>query len=115
MVGGRKADHEESASERGYDAKWTRLSVAQRRKHPFCRFCEQEGRETVIAEDVDHIIPLEDGGARLDPANLQSLCKRHHYGLKARLQDYARRMGLIEQLPDWCADPTMRPDLTKRG
>jgi len=27
---------------------------------------------------ADHIIEIKDGGARLDPANGQSLCGKHH-------------------------------------
>jgi 5-methylcytosine-specific restriction endonuclease McrA len=27
---------------------------------------------------VDHIIPIEAGGAKLDPDNLQTVCKRCH-------------------------------------
>jgi 5-methylcytosine-specific restriction endonuclease McrA len=30
------------------------------------------------ASAVDHIVPIGEGGADLDPDNLQSLCKRHH-------------------------------------
>lgn len=30
---------------------------------------------TVAATDVDHIVPLADGGAPYDPANLRAACK----------------------------------------
>jgi len=37
------------------------------------------------AVDVDHIIPHKgDDALRLDPANLQSLCKWHHRSKTAR-------------------------------
>jgi 5-methylcytosine-specific restriction endonuclease McrA len=113
MVGGRSSNQESSTS-RGYDYRWGKLSLDFRRKNPFCKFCEQEGFEASPADDVDHIIPIEDGGARLDPANLQALCKRHHYGRKERLQLYARKHDLISELPMWCSDPSTRPDMTKR-
>ena len=113
-VGGRRPEHEKSGSERGYGAKWERFSQNYRRKHPFCRFCEQDGFECVPAECVDHIIPISDGGARFDPENCQSLCNKHHYGTKERMQVYARKMGMVDQLPRWCADPNLRPDFTKR-
>lgn len=99
-----------------YDAKWDRLSVAFRRKNPFCRFCEQEGRDTIPADDVDHIVPLRAPfkGAKYDRSNLQPLCRRHHYGLKAKLEHYAERTGRIDELPTWCSDPASRPDMTRR-
>ena len=34
--------------------------------------------------EVDHIVPLEDGGAMFDEANLQGLCKSHHSSKTAR-------------------------------
>lgn len=32
----------------------------------------------MAAQEVDHIIPISKGGARLDHSNLQSLCKSCH-------------------------------------
>lgn len=46
---------------------------------PLCRMCAAEGK-LVSATEVDHIQPLAQGGAQFDPANLQSLCRRHHAG-----------------------------------
>jgi hypothetical protein len=94
---------------RGLDTKWDRLSVAFRRKNPFCRFCEQEGRDA-LAEVVDHMIPRD---ARPDLTyewgNLQSLCKLHHDGLKQRMEMHARKIGAVDDLPDWCRYPELRP------
>lgn len=44
---------------------------------PLCRMCSQAGRVT-SAVLVDHIQPINDGGAVLDDGNLQSLCRRCH-------------------------------------
>ena len=44
---------------------------------PLCRECSRLGKLTPAAE-VDHIVRISDGGARLDDANLQSLCKSCH-------------------------------------
>ena len=44
------------------------------------------------ATEVDHILPLEDGGAVYDEANLQPLCKPHHSRKTAR--DKANRQRL---------------------
>ena len=61
-----------SAARRGYDAEWRETREAYLAEHPFCVVC---GRP---AEVVDHIIPIADGGARLDWSNLQALCATHH-------------------------------------
>lgn len=45
-------------------------------EHPLCVHCEQAGWITAAAE-VDHIIPLHEGGAD-DESNLQSLCQPCH-------------------------------------
>lgn len=39
---------------------------------PLCRMCGK------LADLVDHITPILDGGAVLDDNNLQSLCKACH-------------------------------------
>ncbi len=45
---------------------------------PLCRRCQQEGR-VAEADEVDHIVPVKLAPhLRLDPSNLQSLCKPHH-------------------------------------
>lgn len=97
-----------SPRERGYSAAWDRLSTRWRREHPFCAFCEQEGRIR-FCDVVDHIIPVADGGPLLDRCNLQSLCNSHHNGLKRQLEERAREIGRLAELPLWCADPASRP------
>lgn len=67
-----------------YNSKaWKKVRRAQFDHEPLCRECRKQGR-LVPAEDVDHIIQLEDGGAPLDPENLQSLCHSHHSEKTAR-------------------------------
>lgn len=56
--------------------------------HPLCAHCERSGRVT-LAEEVDHIVPLIDGGAD-DDSNIQSLCSPCH---KAKTASEARRRG----------------------
>ena len=58
-------------------AGWRRLSKMQLRREPLCVVCYRAGRITP-AEIADHIIPIRDGGARLDMSNLQSLCRGCH-------------------------------------
>ena len=73
----RGPDTRESAAGRGYDRRWRRLRAMWLRRHPLCQACADEGRVTP-AELVHHVVAIEDGGARLDQANLESLCRRHH-------------------------------------
>jgi 5-methylcytosine-specific restriction protein A len=66
-----------SFRERGYNARWSRLSLAYRRAHPLCVLCLEAGR-TVAAECVDHLQPISQGGDMFDETNLRSLCWACH-------------------------------------
>ena len=80
------SDHRGSRTARGYDEDWQRLRFwfMQQPENQLCRACALRDRIT-LAIDVDHIIPFR-GRAdpkRLDPKNLQPLCKTCH-GRKTR-------------------------------
>jgi 5-methylcytosine-specific restriction enzyme A len=73
-----------SASERGYDARWRKLSRAYLARHPHCAICARAGR-LVPATVVDHIIPHKGNDwLRLDPVNFQPLCTNCHSSAKQR-------------------------------
>jgi len=57
--------------------RWTKLSRNFRKKYPLCSMCRDRG---IIneAKEVDHVVPINLGGAIWDWANLQGLCRRHH-------------------------------------
>lgn len=58
---------------------WKRVRANQLEREPTCRMCRQEGAPIPRpAHHVDHITPLEKGGAPFDRNNLQSLCHSHH-------------------------------------
>jgi 5-methylcytosine-specific restriction protein A len=62
-----------------YDWDWRKLREHHIRREPFCRVCMESGKP-VAAEEVDHIEPLAKAPERrLDPANIQSLCRDHHH------------------------------------
>lgn len=63
-----------SAARRGYDSEWRELRAQHLLEHPECVRCGEEDTRN----EVDHIVPISQGGARLDPANLQTMCKTHH-------------------------------------
>lgn len=66
-----------SSTARGYDVRWRRVRARVLADEPMCRHCQAQGY-TTPATEVDHIVPLARGGARLDRNNLQSLCHDHH-------------------------------------
>lgn len=97
-----------SPRERGYDARWDRLSVAFRKRNPFCLWCAQAGRDT-LTDLVDHMIPVVDRpDLKHEWDNLMPACVTCH-GRKASLETYARENGLIDLLPVWCREPDKRP------
>lgn len=85
------------------------LAEKFKRAHPFCRMCEQEGRNGVPAEIADHILPrAEYPHLALEWSNLQGLC-RHHDGVKQAMEVYARAEGCVEELLGWCSSLESRP------
>lgn len=62
------------------DPRWSRLSKRLRRNHvaQFGWWCPGWGKRPGHRSrdlTVDHIVPLVEGGAQLDPANLRILCR----------------------------------------
>jgi len=69
----RPVDRRPDSTARGYDATWERLSRMVRLASPICAHCHE-----AAATEVDHIVPLRAGGARLELSNLQALCHPCH-------------------------------------
>ena len=63
-----------TATDRGYDKEWRAFRLAFLARYPMCCRPGCDKRAT----DVDHIVQLRDGGAKLDWNNCQALCHRHH-------------------------------------
>jgi len=57
--------------------KWTEASKRHRQHEPLCRECLKNGI-TRLAQMVDHIIPISEGGSKFDESNLQSLDHECH-------------------------------------
>ena len=70
-------------------ARWRTVRAAFLREHPLCRVCAARGR-VVAAVVADHVVPLKDGGARFDWANLTGCCVSCHNRKTAR-ETAARR------------------------
>lgn len=52
---------------------WRRARKQYLMRHPLCEICRRE-----VATVVDHIKPINQGGAPLDERNFQALCARCH-------------------------------------
>jgi len=66
-------------SNKVYGRRWHTIRDLYISKHPLCERCLQTGR-LVSAEEVHHIIPIDQGGTH-DDENLMSLCKPCHSGI----------------------------------
>lgn len=73
-----------SARQRGYDSRWEKARAGYLKKHPLCRYCEQDSRLTP-ATVVDHIVPHRgDRSLFWESSNWQPLCAPCHNGRKQR-------------------------------
>lgn len=75
-----------SAAQRGYDRQWRKVRDAFLARHPLCE-CGQG------ASIVDHVVPINQGGRRLDESNLRSVCTACHAAMTGNL----RRTGQNER------------------
>ena len=78
-----------SAASQGYDHKWNAMRDWYIARHPLCEDCEAHGKVTP-AVLVHHVVPLKDGGERLDPDNLRALCTDCHEAIHGP-ERWARR------------------------
>lgn len=58
-----------------YDRRWRTVRAGVLSRDGYRCQMRLDDRCTVIADTVDHIDRLMDGGAKLDPANLRAACK----------------------------------------
>mgnify|MGYP002853116460 CR=1 FL=1 len=70
---------------------WRKLREYVKRRNPLCAECLRNG---IVTQGtlVDHIVPIEEGGAKMDLSNLQVLCaachnKKHGEGRSKSLND----------------------------
>jgi 5-methylcytosine-specific restriction protein A len=71
--------------------RWRRLRLQQLASEPHCRMCRVQDGQATIATVADHIEPHRgDDLLFWDPANLQSLCARHHNSDKQSLEKGGR-------------------------
>lgn len=95
---------------RGYDKLWDRKAKRYRKEHPFCARCAQFGRLR-MGDVLDHKFPVQDGGkVHCEEAGVWHLCNPCH-AEKTRWEAYARAMGQMERIVEWCDNPDVRPRL----
>ena len=86
------------AKERKYPGSWPRFLKSVKKTQPWCRICLKKGIKRE-AQEIDHIIPLKDGGSS-EMKNLQPLCKPCH--ARKTLRDNNPLKGLTpEGFPAW--------------
>lgn len=74
----KRYERRDSASARGYDARWRRERLRYLRANPLCVTCREDGRLTP-ATVVDHIVPhCGDEALFWDRTNWQAMCKCCH-------------------------------------
>ena len=62
-----------------HSAKWANTREKVLNRDPICKVCD-----AALSEQVDHITPLSQGGARYTLTNLQGICVRCHAIKSAR-------------------------------
>lgn len=67
---------------------WRKLRKVKLEQDPLCEECLKKGIHTP-AKVADHIVSINQGGASLDIANLQSLCNTCH-NKKSAKESHAR-------------------------
>ena len=58
--------------------RWRKNSVAYRKQHPLCEACKEGRNETQPCDVTDHIVAIEQGGARFNPINWMAMCHKCH-------------------------------------
>jgi 5-methylcytosine-specific restriction endonuclease McrA len=71
--------------------RWAMARKAVLARDPICKVCDN-----AISTQVDHIVPLEDGGDPYRLEGLQGICDRCHWAKTAR-ENAARGKGRVER------------------
>lgn len=93
-------DNRESAARRGYDNNWKKLRAMVLRERPLCSDpFNIHGNNVVVATEVDHIIPIAQGGD-YSLGNLQPLCSTCH-SKKTRKENIGgeKYLGIMKKRP----------------
>jgi 5-methylcytosine-specific restriction endonuclease McrA len=95
----RSARRRQRASDKQGRAVYHTAIYLRRREHvltadPFCQAILHDGtRCPRLAEELDHITPLDRDGDPYAEANMQGLCREHHHAKTARENKQRGRQG----------------------
>lgn len=92
------APGKQSRHRRGYGREHVRLRAILLQTEPLCRLCKAKGRATP-ATIADHIVPIANGGAVHDLANMQPVCDPCHRD--KTLRDQGKRVRPTIGLDGW--------------
>lgn len=85
-ISDREYNHRRPLRHKVYNtARWQKLREYKKQRNPLCEECLRHGRITPMSL-VDHIVPIEAGGAVFDLTNLQSLCSACHNAKHSRVE-----------------------------
>lgn len=79
----------EGSTHPGNDRRWVKFRAEKLRQRPICQWVEPDGTKCRRpSEEVDHKIPLAEGGERFCWDNTWCLCRPHH--VEKTVQDALR-------------------------
>lgn len=78
-------------TERVKGSKWKRIRLEVLAEEPLCRHCSRKDI-VAMAQEVDHIVPLWEGGDEYERSNLQPLCIECH---KIKTAIEAKRRSIL--------------------
>lgn len=70
--------------------RWRNLRAAFIRENPLCVYCDRNGI-IKAGKVVDHIEPINEGGEKYNPENLQTLCHPCHNSKSGRESQAAQK------------------------
>lgn len=110
----KKLENRGSRHDRGYDYEWSKAAAHHLKLFPLCVECDRNDR-VELATVVDHKIPIRcRADLRMKRENWWGLCHQCHNGIKRRMEAYAEKADMVDQLILWCDDPTARPAALQR-
>ncbi len=95
-----------------HSKRWSQLSKAYKRAHPFCEECMKHGIWDQPSEEVHHVQPIGSGktwgemeSLAFDVGNLEALCHDCHARIHQRMRrERSRGHGASDDVSRWLSD-----------
>ena len=88
----KRRQHQHDNSNFYHSKQWRALRNWYIKQHPLCEQCNRDNK-VGAGECVDHIRPISNGGNKVCPSNLQTLCNRCH-AKKSAAESVEYRKGI---------------------